>query len=143
MRYILLRDQVETRRFCQNERMDGSGYPFRMVDKSIPLHARIVSVADVFDAMISDRVYKKGTTPFKAFQMFLTEGVKQFDTTVLFTLLENLSTYYTGIRVVLDNGEIGEVVYIPPRNVLSPIVKLNDKYIDFSEENISRIIDIA
>jgi putative nucleotidyltransferase with HDIG domain len=122
-----------------HERIDGSGYPLGLHNKDIPQYAKIISVADVFDAMTSNRVYKKGTTPFRAFKMFLCEGLKIFDTTVLFTFLENLSAYYIGMQVVLDSGDIGEIVYIPPRNVLSPIIKVNNAFIDFSHEDISRI----
>ena len=126
-----------------HERIDGSGYPFGLDYNDIPLYAKIVSVADVFDAMTSNRVYKKATTPFGAFQMFSSEGVRFFDTTVLFTMMENLSAYYIGMNVVLDTGETGEIVYISPKHVLSPIVKINDIFIDFSREDISRIITIV
>jgi putative nucleotidyltransferase with HDIG domain len=126
-----------------HERLDGSGYPLGLKSKDIPLYTKIISVADVFDAMTSDRVYKKGTTPFKAFQMFMTEGVKIFDTSVLFILLENLSAYYIGMNAVLNSGEIGEIVYIPPKNILGPIIKVNDTFIDFSKEDISGIVNIV
>jgi HD-GYP domain-containing protein (c-di-GMP phosphodiesterase class II) len=125
-----------------HERMDGSGYPLGILEKDIPICARIISVADVFDAMTSDRIYKKAVTPFKAFEMFVVEGMRLFDTTVLFTLLEKLSCYYIGMKVILDNGEIGEIVYIPPKNVLSPVVKVNNEFVDFSKENIFRIVNI-
>jgi putative nucleotidyltransferase with HDIG domain len=125
-----------------HERLDGSGYPLGLKSKDIPLYSKIISVADVFDAMTSDRVYKKGTTPFKAFQMFITEGLKIFDTSVLFILLENLSAYYIGMNAVLNSGEVGEIVYIPPKNILSPIIKVNDTFIDFSREDISGIVNI-
>lgn len=126
-----------------HERIDGSGYPFGLLYKDIPLCAKIISVADVFDAMTSNRIYKKGTTPFKAFQMFLNEGVELFDTTILLTMVENLSVYYIGMNVMLDSGEIGEIVYISPKHGLSPIIKVNDKFIDFSSEDISRIVNIV
>lgn len=125
-----------------HERIDGSGYPFGLLYKDIPLYAKIVSVADVFDAMTSNRVYKRGTTPFKAFQMFLNEGLELFDTTVLITMMENLSAYYIGMNVMLDTGEMGEIIYISPKHVLSPIIKVNDEFIDFSSEDISRIVNI-
>jgi putative nucleotidyltransferase with HDIG domain len=125
-----------------HERLDGTGYPLGLTYSDITLFAKIVSVADVFDAMTSNRVYKNGTTPFRAFEMFMVEGFKLFDTKVLFTLLENLSAYYIGMKVMLDSGEVGEIVYIPPRNVLSPIIKVNDEFIDFSDQDISRIVKL-
>jgi HD-GYP domain-containing protein (c-di-GMP phosphodiesterase class II) len=44
---------------CHHERWDGSGYPLGMKGKDIPLMARIISVADVYDAMTSDRAYRR------------------------------------------------------------------------------------
>lgn len=126
-----------------HERIDGSGYPFGLLYKDISLCAKIISVADVFDAMTSNRIYKRGATPFKAFKMFINEGVRLFDTKVLMVMMENLSAYYVGMNVILDSGEIGEIVYISPRHVLSPIIKVNDEFIDFSSEDISRIINIV
>ncbi|KHC95479.1 MULTISPECIES: HD-GYP domain-containing protein, partial [unclassified Thermotoga] len=46
-----------------HERMDGSGYPFGLKDGEIPLLARILAVADVFDALTSDRPYRKAMKP--------------------------------------------------------------------------------
>ena len=43
-----------------HERFDGTGYPKGLKGESIPLEARIIAVADAFDAMVSDRPYKKG-----------------------------------------------------------------------------------
>jgi len=115
-----------------HERIDGSGYPFRRLGRDITLNAKIVAAADTFDAMTSNRVYKKGITPFKTFEMFLTEGVKLYDTSVIFALLENISPYYIGMKVRLQDGKIGEIMYIPPNDILNPIIKVNNELIDFS-----------
>ena len=52
-------EEVKKAVLLHHERVDGSGYPFNTMAKDINFFARIVSVADVFDAMTSDRVYKK------------------------------------------------------------------------------------
>lgn len=121
-----------------HERIDGSGYPFGITEKDITLNAKIVSVADTFDAMTANRVYKRGTTPFKAFQMFMTEGMKQYDTSAIFALLENINPYYIGMKVTFEDGRSGEIMYIPPNDILNPIIKVDNELIDFSTEiNIS------
>lgn len=48
---------------CHHERWDGRGYPAGLAGEAIPLHARIVTVADAYDAMRSDRIYRKGLSP--------------------------------------------------------------------------------
>ena len=52
-----------------HERYDGNGYPDGLSGDEIPISAQIVSIADVFDALISDRVYKKTYSPDVAFDM--------------------------------------------------------------------------
>ncbi|MDE6983940.1 MAG: HD domain-containing protein, partial [Lachnospiraceae bacterium] len=56
-----------------HERFDGRGYPDQLVGDDIPIEAQIVSVADVYDALISDRCYKKAFSKEEAFHM-ITEG---------------------------------------------------------------------
>ena len=65
-----------------HERWDGGGYPDKLAGDQIPLLARIVSVADAFDAMTSDRPYhsnKRGKTPEEAFTEVEQQSGKQFD----------------------------------------------------------------
>ena len=64
---------------CHHERWDGKGYPAGLSGGEIPLPARIMSVADVFDALVSERCYKKAMTPEQAFQMIEEERGRQFD----------------------------------------------------------------
>ena len=54
-----------------HERYDGSGYPDGLVGDEIPISAQIVSLADVYDALISERAYKKGFTHERAIEMIL------------------------------------------------------------------------
>ena len=65
--------------FHHHEKWDGSGYPYGLVGEAIPLSARIVAVADVYDALMSDRPYKKAFTHEQAMDI-ITEGRgKHFD----------------------------------------------------------------
>lgn len=67
--YEILRDSASPLFQCaatvaqaHHEKFDGSGYPFGLAGEAIPLHGRIVAVADVFDALTSERPYKKAWT---------------------------------------------------------------------------------
>ena len=66
-----------------HERFDGAGYPDGLSGKAIPLAARIVSVADVFDALASKRVYKDAIDPIVAYEMIVDQSGKQFDPIVV------------------------------------------------------------
>jgi HD-GYP domain-containing protein (c-di-GMP phosphodiesterase class II) len=66
-----------------HEKWDGSGYPEHLKGEEIPLSARIMAVADVFDALIAERVYKKGF-PYEKAMAIITEGAgKHFDPVVV------------------------------------------------------------
>jgi putative nucleotidyltransferase with HDIG domain len=62
-----------------HERWDGSGYPDGKSGEDIPLSARIVAVADAFQAMIEPRPYRKPRTPASAFDEIASEAGRQFD----------------------------------------------------------------
>ena len=62
-----------------HEWWDGSGYPNGLAGENIPLCARIMAIADVFDALISERCYKRAMSPEKAFQIIREETGTHFD----------------------------------------------------------------
>jgi putative nucleotidyltransferase with HDIG domain len=136
-------EDVKRAILMHHERIDGSGYPRALSGAEIGKYSKIVAIADVFDAITSERVYKKKATPFEAFQFFMDKGIESFDITMLKNFLFNLSAYYIGSNVELSNGENGKIVYIPPQDILSPIVVTQSTYIDFSKENDIRIIALV
>jgi HD-GYP domain-containing protein (c-di-GMP phosphodiesterase class II) len=62
-----------------HERWDGAGYPERLASEAIPLHARIVSVADAFDAMTSGRTYQAAVSKEMALAELQRNAGSQFD----------------------------------------------------------------
>lgn len=66
-----------------HEKYDGTGYPYRLKGETIPIEARIVSVADVFDALCMTRVYKPSWDPEKAKEYIISERGKSFDPKVV------------------------------------------------------------
>jgi HD-GYP domain-containing protein (c-di-GMP phosphodiesterase class II) len=66
-----------------HERMDGTGYPSRLKGAEIPIGARIISVVDSFDAMVSDRAYRKGLGVDEAIRRLLADPGLQFDKVVV------------------------------------------------------------
>lgn len=122
-----------------HERVDGHGYPFGLKGKDIPFYAKIVAVADVYDALTSERVYKKRITPFDTFVEFQELGYDHFDPQILLVFLQNIANYYTGAKVRMNTGEMGEITSILPYNISKPIVRINDKVIDLAMEPDYRI----
>lgn len=62
-----------------HEHMDGSGYPYRRMNREIPLYARICTIADVFEALTAERPYRKPLTPFAALKTMYRDVSHGFD----------------------------------------------------------------
>ena len=74
-----------------HERLDGSGYPYGLGAESIPIEARIVAVADTYDALTSDRPYRQARTPLEARGVLMEEAGRRLDARVvsaMFTALD-------------------------------------------------------
>lgn len=122
-----------------HEKEDGSGYPLGLTGDKLNLYSKIITVADIFDAMTANRVYKRKDTPFKVFELMQHGSFGVLDPIVLNTFLNNVTTYYIGSQVRLNTGEIGIVVFINSSNMSKPVVKVGERYIDTSISNIVRI----
>jgi len=139
--YNILKDNIAISKdimlavLMHHEREDGSGYPFGLKGDQIPLYAKITAIADIFDAMTSDRVYKKRETCFYVFEMFESDYLTKCDTSILLTFLKRIADYYIGSNVRLSDGSYGEIVFINQHQISRPIVKLEDEsIIDLSKE---------
>jgi response regulator RpfG family c-di-GMP phosphodiesterase len=75
--------------FTHHERWDGTGYPMGLAGASIPLHGRIVCVADVFDALTTRRPYKEPWSLDRAFRLLIDERGKQFDPDLIDAFVNN------------------------------------------------------
>jgi putative two-component system response regulator len=79
--------------YCHHEKWDGSGYPKGLVGNDIPISARLMAIADVYDALISRRCYKAAMTHEKALEI-MTEGKGQhFDPLMLQIFLDNAELF--------------------------------------------------
>ena len=74
-----------------HEHWDGTGYPGRLKGEHIPLHARIVAVADAFDAMISNRSYRDGLDKETALRELVKKKDTQFDPFIVDVFIECLN----------------------------------------------------
>jgi putative nucleotidyltransferase with HDIG domain len=127
-----------------HEKENGTGYPFGIKSVSISGFAKIVSIADAFDALTSERVYKKRQTPFDTFGEFERIGIGEghYDPIILLKFIHNISQYYVGSRVRMSTGKFGEIVYVPPHNISNPVVKVDGSYIDLSAQRGMKIIEM-
>lgn len=113
-----------------HERMDGSGYPLRLRESQIHDFAKIIMVCDVFDALITDRPYKKGISPLLAADYISWSSGKLFDSEVSYVFVKKLSEYFVGKSVVLSDGREGKIVYVDANFPTRPLVQSGDDFID-------------
>jgi len=116
-----------------HERMDGSGYPDGLQSEDITVFAKIIAIADVYDALTSDRYYRKAVSPLQAMDIMLNEMVGSFDLEIMNVFLTNICEKLVGESVLLSNGVRGRIVSFSEFPHLKPIVELGDgKILDFS-----------
>lgn len=78
-----------------HERLDGSGYPYGLVAEGIPIEARIVAVADTYDALTSNRPYRKACSPMEARLVLMEEAGSRLDTRVVSAMFAALDSRMT------------------------------------------------
>ncbi len=127
--------EVKQAVLMHHEKIDGSGYPLGIKEDQIPLYAKIIAVADIYDAMTSKRTYRDKLCPFDVIKEFEMQTYGKLDTKVLSIFLKNIANSYMGDFVELSNGEIAEIVFINPNRVWQPIVRSGNDYIDLSQES--------
>lgn len=107
-----------------HERFDGLGYPDGITGNKISYLARIVSIADVYDALTSDRPYKRAMCPSDALEYIMSNSGTLFDYDIVNVFCKVIIPYPKGTIVSLSNGDIGIVEETLPNFPLRPIVKI-------------------
>lgn len=118
-----------------HEKIDGSGYPTNARENQIPVYAKVIAVADIYDAMTSNRTYRSSLCPFDVIKEFERDTFGKLDTHILTVFLKNIANSYLGDYVELNNGEIAEIIFINPNRIWQPIVRSGSNYIDLSDKS--------
>lgn len=126
---------------CHHERCDGTGYPGGYKREQIEPFARIVAIADTYDAMTSDRAYRAAICPFDVIEMFEREGIVKYDVEFLLPFLEKAVQAYMNTNVRLSTNQIGKVIMINKNEFSKPVVQVGDEFYDLSKETNDIVID--
>lgn len=129
-----------------HERWNGTGYPGQLKGDEISLFARIVAVADVYDALISNRPYRPAVMPFEAFEYIMANGGILFDPEVVKVFTRKVAAFPVGTKIALSNGEEGFVKFNYSDCSLRPVVKIVNrkemKIIDLKNDPGARSLTI-
>ena len=107
-----------------HEKLDGTGYPNGKKDSSISPYSKILSVCDVYDALTSDRPYRKSVFPNEVVEYLMGCADKQFDYRILKHFIKVIVAYPVGTFVKLSNGKLAVVIKNHSENILRPKVRI-------------------
>jgi HD-GYP domain-containing protein (c-di-GMP phosphodiesterase class II) len=132
-----------------HEKYDGTGYPDKIKSDSISLYGKIISVADVYDALTSDRPYRKAMLPSEAMEYIMGGSGTLFDPDVAFSFTRKVAVFPVGICVKLSDGRNAIVVEnypdcsIRPRLKIIDSIKKKTEYIDLKNDVGAKNITIV
>ena len=126
-----------------HERWDGQGYPDKLVGNAIDIGARIVSVADAFEAMVSKKSYRNSMVGYQAIKNLMADNARRFDPAVIMAFTKIMGIYPIGSIVRLNDGSIARVVNVHTNAPMRPVIQMlaDDKGHVFGSREVT-IIDL-
>ncbi len=109
---------------CHHERLDGSGYPAGLAGVQVPLHVRVVALANAYESMTSHRVYRSAMSADRALQALYDDAASRFGSRLVQEFIRCMGIYPAGSLVELDNGAVGVVLGSRPDARIQPTVLL-------------------
>jgi len=103
-----------------HERWDGEGYPRHISGKDISSLSQIVSVADAFEAMISERPYRNSMIGYQAMKNILNDNSRRFDPEIIKVFIRSMGIYPVGSIVMLSDSSVGRVITTNDDSPLRP-----------------------
>ncbi|MDR1286473.1 MAG: HD-GYP domain-containing protein [Treponema sp.] len=140
---LLYPDEVGMVALQHHERWDGEGYPRRLSGEAIDLGARIVSVADAFEAMVSQKPYRNSMVGYQAMKNLLSDNSRRFDPDVLKAFIQTMGIYPIGSIILLNNGALARVIEVQGDAPLRPKIRiLADEFGTVYKQDEGEIIDL-
>jgi HD-GYP domain-containing protein (c-di-GMP phosphodiesterase class II) len=133
-------DKIAQVALQHHEREDGSGYPNGIKGSELGIWCKIVAVSDVFHAMISKRSYKPALPLFQVLRELAAGAYGIYDPRVTHCFLSKIMNALIGSKVLLSNGEEAKVIMINIHDLLCPLVKNKQQFIDLSKEKGLEIV---
>ncbi|MEW6096655.1 MAG: HD-GYP domain-containing protein [bacterium] len=110
--------------YSHHERYDGKGYPRKLAGEEIPPFAVVTSLADVYDALTTDRPYRKSLLPYDAMRIIISQTYSDFAVDTVRAFLRAMSIYPLGSLVKLNTKEVALVVKVNERAIVRPTIRI-------------------
>jgi len=136
-------DEIGDMVLQHHERWDGNGYPKRLPGDGISIGARIISIADSFEAMVSPRPYRKSIVGYQANKNLLADNSRRFDPDILKVFILTMGVYPIGSIVGLNNGAVARISEVRSSTPLRPKVQvLMDEFKRMRHNEEATFIDL-
>lgn len=128
--FDLLRKQIEVpllSAHCalqHHEKWNGKGYPRGLKGEEIHLYARTMAVGDVFDALTTNRVYRKAMLPHEAMEIIYADTNTHFQQEIVEVFRKTVAIYPVGVTVKLNTGETAVVVSYNDHSPSRPVLRI-------------------
>ncbi|MRG85165.1 HD-GYP domain-containing protein [Salinibacillus xinjiangensis] len=126
-----------------HERLDGSGYPQKLAGNQIHPFAKIIAVADVFDAITTERVYKDKQLPHEALEVLYAGSGTLFEPKFIELFRNNVAVYPNGMRVTLSDGRKGVIKRQNKDLSDRPVVEISSNKHESYELNLAKHFNIV
>ncbi len=135
-------NRIKNAALMHHERCDGSGYPDGLLGEDIDDFAKIIAIADIYDAMTSARVYRGPLCPFEVLGVFEKEGFQKFEPQFLIPFLDGIVESYLNSEVKLSDGTKGIIILNNKQAMSRPTIKTDNGFIDLAKQKDLSIIAI-
>jgi HD-GYP domain-containing protein (c-di-GMP phosphodiesterase class II) len=140
---LLYADEVGKAAAQHHERWDGEGYPARLAGQAIDIGARIISVADAFEAMVSPKTWRDQMVGYQAMKNLLSDNARSFDPDIIKAMIQSMGIYPIGSIVLMNNSVIARVVGAHREAPLRPIIQvLIDEFAKPYTQNEGETVDL-
>jgi HD-GYP domain-containing protein (c-di-GMP phosphodiesterase class II) len=102
----------------------------------------VVAVADVYDAVTSDRTYSSKRSPYTAAEILWQESFGKLNPKISKLFYDKIANFYIGNEVILSNDEKGIVIYVDPSQPTRPIVMVGEKFYNLATDRSITIIEV-
>lgn len=117
-----------------HERYDGTGYPLGVKGDKIHPYANIVAVADIFHAMTSERNFKEASSPYVVLEQLSQDAFGKLDPAVVQTFIQKITQLHIGMKVRLNDGSVGEIVFTDRNRPTRPMVNVQGHIVNLATE---------
>jgi len=107
-----------------HEHVDGTGYPRGLTGDNILYQARIIAIADVYEAVTADRPYRQALEPKQAYEIIRHGLGTHFDAQLAQNFISKVALYSPGTSVIISTGQTALIVSIPPLTPHRPIIRI-------------------